>query len=175
MRNKQQNRKMIEKLCEDTWRDLYGFIYYKVQNREEAEDITQETYARAISFLKRNDIDIRECEKYLRVIAVNLIRDQWRGEKRRGGSVNLEEMEPEEMTSEDFADSLMERARIKDAMDQLTREQRTVIELRIVRGYTVSETGAIMKKQEGAVRALQLRALRAMAKLLETEPGKEGM
>lgn len=175
MRSKQRNRKMIEKLCEDTWRNLYGFIYYKVQNREEAEDITQETYARAISFLERNDIDIRECEKYLRVIAVNLIRDRWRGKKRRGGSVNLDEIEPEEMAQEDFADSLMEKARIKEAMDQLTNEQRTVIELRIVRGYSVSETSALMKKQEGAVRALQLRALRALAKLLETESGKEGM
>ena len=41
-------KKWIEKLCMDTWRETYRFIYYKVGNREEAEDITQETYAKAM-------------------------------------------------------------------------------------------------------------------------------
>lgn len=40
------DRDAIEKICLDTWEPLYRFIYYKVQNREEAEDITQETYIR---------------------------------------------------------------------------------------------------------------------------------
>lgn len=173
MRNRQNNREMIEKLCGDTWRELYGFIYYKVQNREEAEDITQETYAKAISFLSRNDVNILKCKKYLKFIAMNIIRDQWRAKKRRGSSVNLEDVNPEEIVQEDFSDSLTERDRIEEAMNRLTEEQRTVIELRIVKGYTVAETGKLMQKNEGAIRVLQLRAVRALAKILETEQGKE--
>ena len=37
------DHKSIEQICLTTWEPLYRFIYYKVQNREEAEDITQET------------------------------------------------------------------------------------------------------------------------------------
>ncbi|WP_243120828.1 hypothetical protein [Pelotomaculum sp. FP] len=36
----------IEQICLATWEPLYRFIYFKVQNREEAEDITQETYVK---------------------------------------------------------------------------------------------------------------------------------
>lgn len=173
MKNRGNNREMIEKLCGDTWRELYGFIYYKVQNREEAEDITQETYVKAISFLNRNDVNILECKKYLRFIAMNIIRDQWRAKKRKGSSVNLEDVNPEEIVQEDFLISLAERDRIEAAMGGLTGEQRTVIELRIVKGYTVAETGKLMQKTEGAIRVLQLRAVKALAKILETEQGEE--
>ncbi|KPD00922.1 hypothetical protein LR69_00703 [Geobacillus sp. BCO2] len=34
----------IEQLCLSTWKSVYRLIYFKVQNREEAEDITQETW-----------------------------------------------------------------------------------------------------------------------------------
>ena len=172
MRNKQDNREMIERLCADTWRELYRFIYYKVQNREEAEDITQETYVKAISFLNRNDVAILECLKYLKFIAMNVIRDQWRAKKRRS-SINIEDVKPEEISLEDFADSLTEKNRLEEAMNRLTKEQHTVIELRIIKGYTVAETAKLMQKKEGAVRVLQLRGVKALAKLLETEQGKE--
>ncbi|MEY8355505.1 sigma factor [Lachnospiraceae bacterium 54-53] len=138
MRNRDNGREIIEKLCADTWRELYGFIYYRVQNREEAEDITQETYAKAISYLHRNDVDILECRSYLKTIAMNIIRDQWRAKKRRGSSVNIEELKPEETALEDFTDSLSDR-------DQI----------------------------EGAIRVLQLRAVKALARMLATELDKE--
>ena len=173
MRNKQDNSEMIEKLCADTWRELYSFIYYKVQNREEAEDITQETYVKAISFLNRNDVNILECKKYLKFIAMNVIRDQWRAKKRQNSSVNIEDVNPEEMALEDFTDSLTEKNQIEEALSCLTREQQTVIELRIIKGYTVAETAGLMQKKEGAVRVLQLRAVKALARILETVQGKE--
>lgn len=38
---KEGDLKAIENICVVTWEPLYRFIYYKVQNREEAEDITR--------------------------------------------------------------------------------------------------------------------------------------
>ena len=67
MRKRQNNREMIEKLCGDTWRELYGFIYYKVQNREEAEDITQETYAKGNIFLKQERCEYFGMQKIFKV------------------------------------------------------------------------------------------------------------
>ena len=87
--------------------------------------------------------------------------------------MNLEDVNQEKIVEEDFSDSLTERDRIAEAMNRLTEEQRTVIELRIIKGYTVAETGKLMQKKEGAIRVLQLRAVRALAKILETEQGKE--
>ena len=169
MRNSQNNKEMIEKLCADTWRKLYSFIYYKVQNREEAEDITQETYAKAIAYLNKNDVKILEYRSYLKSISMNIIRDRWRVKKRQGSSVNLEDVKPGEIAMEDFTSSLNEKAQIEEAISWLTKEQQTVIELRIIKGYSVAETAKLMNKKEGAIRVLQLRAVRALAELLETE------
>ncbi|HHV12234.1 MAG TPA: sigma-70 family RNA polymerase sigma factor [Clostridiales bacterium] len=171
MENRQNSKEMIEKLCADTWRELYRFIYYRVQNREEAEDITQETYARAISYLNRTDTRILEYSSYLKTIAVNIIRDQWRAKQRRGDSVNLEDVRPEEIAQEDFSGSLSDRAQIKEAIGQLGKEQQTVIDLRIIKGYSVKETARLMRKKEGTVRVLQFRAVQALTKLLEAEDG----
>lgn len=173
MRNRQNNKEVIEKLCGDTWRELYNFIYYKVQNREEAEDITQETYVKAISYLNKNDVKILKYSSFLKSIAMNIIRDRWRVKKRQGSSVNLEDVKPEEIAVEDFTSLLSEKAQIEEAMSWLTKEQQVAIELRIIKGYSVAETAKLMNKKEGAIRVLQLRGLRALAKLLETVQSEE--
>ena len=68
----------MEEICTATWKELYRFVYYRVQNREEAQDITQETYVRAISYLEKNRDAVLDYRNYLKAIAMNIIRDQWR-------------------------------------------------------------------------------------------------
>ena len=169
MENVNNKKEMMERLCADTWRELYRFIYYRVQNREEAEDITQETYAKAISYLNKNDVKILEERSYLKAVALNIIRDQWRSKKRRGDSINLEDVKPEEIAQEDFTGSLSDREQINEAMGKLTKEQQTVLELRIMKGYSVKETAKLMQRKEGSVRVLQFRAVKALTELLEAE------
>ena len=167
MGNKQSDQEWIERICADTWKELYRFIYYKVQNREEAEDITQETYAKAISYFNRNNVIIQDYTNYLKTISMNIIRDRWRARQHHGIRVNLEDIDPLEMAAEDFADSLEDRAWIQEIMSQLTKEQQTVLEFRIIQGYSVAETAKLMKRKSGTVRVLQFRAVKALAKLLE--------
>ncbi|MDF2511208.1 MAG: putative sigma factor [Herbinix sp.] len=173
MENVNNKKEMIERLCADTWRELYRFIYYRVQNREEAEDITQETYAKAISYLNKNDVKILEERSYLKAVSLNIIRDQWRSKKRRGDSINLEDVKPEEIAQEDFTGSLSDRDQINEAMRKLTKEQRTVLGLRIIKGYSVKETAKLMQRKEGSVRVLQFRAVKALTELLEAEDHME--
>jgi len=52
------------------------------------------------------------------------------------------------------------------ALNELTEEQRTVVLYRCVLGYSAEEVGALLHKQAGAVRALQFRALAALARRL---------
>lgn len=54
------NLKCIEEICANTWEPLYRFIYYRVQNREEAEDITQETYVKAISYCQKGNTKLKK-------------------------------------------------------------------------------------------------------------------
>jgi RNA polymerase sigma-70 factor (ECF subfamily) len=54
-------------------------------------------------------------------------------------------------------------------MKLLTEEQQQVLTLRIIEGYSVSETAERMKRKEGYVRVLQFRAIKALTKILKRE------
>jgi RNA polymerase sigma factor (sigma-70 family) len=55
------------------------------------------------------------------------------------------------------------------ALNMLTEEQRAVVLYRCVLGYSAEEVGELLGKQAGAVRALQFRALAALAQRLSAE------
>lgn len=59
-------------------------------------------------------------------------------------------------------------AEVAAALKRLTEEQRSVILYRAVLGYSVEDVGKLLGKQAGAVRALQFRALGALARLLQS-------
>lgn len=173
--SKWQQDMSMEELCESTWKEIYRFIYYKVQNREEAEDITQETYAKAIAYLNTSNMKIMNYRGFLKTISLNIIRDQWRTNKRRGGSINIDDVNPEDIAAADFAGASDDRAVIETALESLTQEQQTVIILRIMKGYSSAETAKIMNKKEGTVRVLQYRAIKALANVLKNVDDKGGM
>jgi len=155
--------KSIEEICASAWEPLYRYIYYKVQNREEAEDITQETFVKAISYLQKGNTRIEKYIIFLKNVSLNVIRDKWRKKKHQGTNINLDDVNPEVISLEDSAEISAQRELIKNALSRLNEEQRKVIELRILKGYTVTETARIMNKTEGAVRVLQYRSLQALS------------
>lgn len=52
------------------------------------------------------------------------------------------------------------------AVQQLGDEQRDCVMLRFVQGFSVSETASVMGKNDGAIKALQHRAVRKLAELV---------
>lgn len=164
-----KDEKNIEHLCSNTWEPLYRFVYFKVQNREEAEDITQETYIKAISYMKKNNVKIDKIMGFLKTISLNVLRDKWRKGKRQGQLINIEDISPMEAATEDHAENMGQREAIENAMKLLNEEKRLVIDLRILKGYSAADTAKYMNMTEGNVRVLQYRALQKLAKLLKNE------
>lgn len=159
--------KAIEELCAQTWEPLYRYVYYRVQNREEAEDITQETYLKAIDHLRSVNSSIRSDMAFLKTVSLNILRDKWRKGKRQGICLNIDDIKIQETAAEDSAVTNEQREAITNALNMLNKDQSLVIELRIIKGYSVAETGKIMKRTPGAVRVLQYRALQALSKILK--------
>ncbi len=161
------NLESIEEICSSTWESLYRFVYFKVQNRQEAEDITQETYVKAFSHLQRSNMKIDKYSSFLKTISLNILRDRWRTSKRHGINVDFESINPEEAAVEDIAEASTQRAFIEDALSSLNEEQRSVVELRIIKGHSAAETARIMNKKEGTIRVIQYRALQALGEILK--------
>lgn len=163
---KKNDLKSIEDICEQTWEPLYRYIYYKVQNREEAEDITQETYVKSLSYPKFNKIEFNEYIAFFKTVAMNLIKDRWRQNKIRGTNINIESIASNEASVDDISDITNQQLFIKSSLGKLNKEQRKVIELRIIKGYSVSETAELMDKKEGNIRVLQYRALKNLVDII---------
>ncbi|KPU44775.1 ECF RNA polymerase sigma factor SigD [Oxobacter pfennigii] len=163
------NLEEIESVCLSTWEQIYRFIYYKVQNREEAEDITQETYVKTIAYMKKYKTSPERYIGFLKKVAHNILRDKWRKINRSGTDINLDEINPEKVASEDYTEASIQRQVIEDALNNLNDEQKNVIDLRIIKGYSVAETANIMGKGEGAVRSLQYRAVQNLQRILVKE------
>jgi len=154
------NMKSIAEICENTWEPLYRYIYFKVQNREEAEDVTQETYLKSLSYSKFNEIEPDGYMAFFKTVAMNIIRDRWRKSKIMVTSTNIDSIPEIEASSDDMADMANLQMFIKRSLSKLNEDQRRVIELRIINGYSVSETAKIMGIKAGNVRILQYRALK---------------
>lgn len=167
-RSEAEIKQWIEKLCADTWREVYRFIYYKVGNREEAEDITQETYAKAMVYLRKEYAVIENHSAFLKTIALNILKDKWRKQRKEPVNINLDDLDIES-EEEDFTQVTERRQALREALDSLKEEQRRVVELRILKGYSVKETAGILKKKEATIRVLQLRALKKLALVLQAK------
>lgn len=147
--------------CQNTWPELYRYLYYWVQNREEAEDLTQEIYARALSrFTFTQEFPT---VGYLKTIGLNLVRDRWRRQKVQGVQVDLEERLLSCQSEEEAA---LNKNLVRELLAQLPEEQRKVIELRILQGYSRAETAQRLGKSQDAVRGLQYRAVKTLRSLM---------
>jgi RNA polymerase sigma-70 factor (ECF subfamily) len=156
----------IEQICAATWEPIYRFIYAKVQNREEAEDITQETYCKTLVYWREHKSLPENLLGYMKTIALNLVRDRWRQKKRRGTQISFAEENPEEIMNLDQQMDITRRLQIEKAIAGLSEDQRKIIDLRIIKGYSVAETARLTNKTEAAVRTSQYRALQALALIL---------
>ncbi|RKO62674.1 RNA polymerase sigma factor [Caldibacillus debilis] len=95
------------------------------------------------------------------------MRDQWRKQKLRGKNIGIDAINPSEAAVADSSERSAQRLVIEQALDQLKKEERMVVELRILKGYSVAETAEILNKQEGNIRVIQHRALQKLAEILK--------
>ncbi|MFL0245733.1 RNA polymerase sigma factor [Candidatus Clostridium stratigraminis] len=166
---KVDDEESIGKLCNSTWEAVYRFVYYKVQNQEEAEDITQETYIKAIRYIRNNRAKIDNTIGFLKTVSLNVMRDRWRKNKRQGTLINIDDINPKDAAIRDLTEDIGQQDAVQNALLKLNEDQRSVIDLRILKGYSVADTAKKMDKTEGNIRTLQFRALQNLSKLLKND------
>jgi RNA polymerase sigma-70 factor, ECF subfamily len=153
-----RRRTMLDEWYRDSWADLYRFVYYHVQNGQDAEDLAQEAFSRVLA---RHESAEPPTRQYLYTTAHNLIRDRWRRRHRTGVLVPLEEV----LLSRAADDDAM-RLWMQDLLEKLPPEYRTVLELRIIAGYSRAETAERLETSEGSVRSMQYRALQLLRSMV---------
>ena len=152
----------------DRYVDLvHRYVYYRVGSQALAEDLTSETFLRALRRISSYTWQGVDIGAWFVTIARNLVADHYKSGRYRL-EVQVQEVRDDRALDgpeDEVLESLDHRV-LLEAVTKLGAEQQECIVLRFLQGLSVSETAVVMGKNEGAVKALQYRAVRSLSRLL---------
>ena len=156
----------------DRYLDLvFRYVYYRVGGKALAEDLVSETFLRALRRIGTFEWQGRDFAAWLITIARNIVADHY-----KSGRFRLE-ISTADMLDADRADDGIESGVLEgltnvtllEAVKKLNDEQQECVVLRFLQGMSVLETAQAMGKSEGAIKALQYRAVRTLGRMLPKE------
>jgi RNA polymerase sigma-70 factor (ECF subfamily) len=147
---------------------VYRFLYYRVGSVALAEDLTSETFFRALRSMGSFRWQGKDFGAWLMTIARNLTADHY-----KAGRTRLE-YATEDMGAHDSATegpetsvlSSLTNETLLTALKELPTEQQECLIMRFLQGLSIAETAKVLGRSDGAVKQLQLRGVRNLAKLL---------
>lgn len=148
---------------------IYAYIYHRVGQAEVAEDLTGQVFMRMLEAIRAGHAWRTSFSGWLYRIAHNLVIDYYR-RRQRASFVDLDDAAPVQAVDGDplrSAELRLDSQRLREALHTLTEEQTQVIVLRFLEELSIAEVAKIMGKTEGAIKALQYRAVLALRRVME--------
>jgi RNA polymerase sigma-70 factor (ECF subfamily) len=156
-------------LFEEYFVRISRYVYGRIGNKAEADDIAGEAFMKALKSLKMYREQDAPMQAWLFRIAHNLMVDYLR-KRDKLKTVPIDSVVlPDNNDPANIAERNIEFERATLAMKKLTEEQREVISLRFLAGLTSREVGQILNKSDGAVRQMQSAALETLRKVMGVE------
>jgi RNA polymerase sigma-70 factor, ECF subfamily len=153
---------------------IFSYVYYRLGNSAEAEDLTAEVFVRMVAKLDTFTDQGKPLLAWLYTIAHNLVANHHRHNGRLEMLPLDEALETSQDSRLDLAGELhLGRHEIKAALDELTEPQRQVVWLKFIEGYNNAEVAMVVGRDENAVKSLQHRALATMRRAIERERCRE--
>ena len=168
--DKQRDREnRLAGLYDEYFDRIARYIYVRIGDRNEAEDLAGEVFVKALESLKSYKERGIPMQAWLYRIAHNVSVDYLRKRGRIAtvpiNGVPIEAREDPVATTE----KSIEMERVNEAMQKLTPEQREVVRLRFFGDLSSKEVGTILRKSDGAVREMQRASIEKLRRLLTGE------
>jgi RNA polymerase sigma factor (sigma-70 family) len=153
---------------DNVWR-VYGFLAYRLRSRADAEDLTQQTFERALGAWDRFDERKAQAGTWLIAIARNLLVDHYRSDRSaRHQTIGADGLPEEALPVEGIPDaSLGLEPELERALGQLSARDREVLALRFGGELTGPEIAALLDLSLANVQQILSRSLRRLRALLE--------
>src|SRR3989441_10179799 len=149
---------------------VYRYLLYRVREPSDAEDLCSEVFTRAFANIHRYRWQGKSFLAWLYTIARNAVTDRRRRERPTVEIDNAYGLAEEGPTAHDHAVHGEAVDALRGAVRHLTTEQQEVLVLRFVENRSSREVAKMLGKNEGAIRALQFRALGRLRKLMREDP-----
>ncbi len=148
---------------------VYRYIYFRVTDDATAEDLTSKVFLKALEGLPRFQAGKSPFIAWLYTIAHNAVIDFYRTKKQNAPLDEITSLPASDPLPDEQYDSLFMARALRRSLQRLTETQRDVVTMKLIDGMNTEEIAAKLGKSAGAVRALQMRALQALAKILKDE------
>ena len=145
---------------------IFRYVYSHLENRSDAEDLTEEIFLRGWRALPKYDERGLPFSAFLFRIARNSLIDYYRQHK-VVQSIEDVELPAREAGPEEQVEEQLENGKLRETLARLREDYRNVLVLRFLSGMSPEETAQVMQRSVGAVRVLQHRALSALKDLME--------
>jgi RNA polymerase sigma-70 factor, ECF subfamily len=147
---------------------IYSYVYRRTGDQSLAEDLTAQVFLKMLESIRDRKAWHSSFSGWLYRIAHNLVIDHYRRRDRQG-AVDIEEAPAMASDLEDpvaTAEMNINAERLRAAIRRLTDEQAEVVSLRFLEGYSIAEVATLTNRTEGAIKALQYRAVATLRTML---------
>jgi RNA polymerase sigma-70 factor, ECF subfamily len=148
---------------------IYSYIFHRVGNVHDAEDLTSRTFFRALSHLEDYEDQGAPFSAWLYRIAHNLVAN-WHRDRSRRPVIALDDLLVHGILEEHpevVAEAQENTHLLQEAIHKLDATRQELLVLKFTEGLSNAEIGSIMRRSEGAVKSLYHRTLLAMRKELQ--------
>ena len=147
---------------------VYGFVAYQVNSHEEAEDLTQQTFERALAHWREFDDRRATVTTWLLAIARNLVVDHFRARARRPPTVSLDELSDTQLDPTGHSDPALGVApELESALSGLGERERELIALRYGADLSGPQIASVTGLSVANVQQILSRSLRRLRAELE--------
>ena len=163
---KKGDEQSFGELYEMFFEKIYRFVFYRVNHKELAEDLTEEIFTKAWKNI--SNVKEESFSGWLYRIAKNTIIDHYRQEK---VTIDLYDLENVLQSDENVAaatDLVLNKKTLSKFIKKLSPEQQIVIQLKFIEDLSNEEIAELISKSEGSIRVIQHRAIQKLQQLFNT-------
>ena len=165
-RAKQRDTKAFGELYEEHFDKIYRYITLRIGDKTEAEDMTQQVFLKALQSVSSFQWKGVPFAAWLFRIAHNQVVDHLRKKNKQAVIIPDESLLSSDNNPQLLVERQLDIEQLLLATRRLTEAQRQVISLRFTSELSIAQVAKIMGKSQGAVKALQHSAIRALRKIL---------
>jgi RNA polymerase sigma-70 factor (ECF subfamily) len=156
--SKNGNSEAFGQLYELYVRKIYDFIYYKTHHKETAEDLTSQSFFKALEKINTFNSEKGSFNTWIYQIARNTVTDHYRSSKSNLNIDDIWDLHNDEDVERD-TDTRLQLEKVHKLLNQLKPEQREILLLRLWNNFSFKEIAEIVGKSEANCKMIVHRTL----------------
>lgn len=141
---------------------VYRFVYFRVGNRQDAEDVTEQIFVSMFESISRYVDDGKPFEAWVYRVARNKIIDFYRTRKTHISVDEIEEQADNQDLPEELADRQLTKEAVMKSLTKIPRQYQEIIILKFIEDKENEEISQLLNKPVAHVRVLQHRAIQSL-------------